>query len=71
MFDALSEGLYRPSEILLMLQGRRRGDEWTVLDDGIKRWTAKRKSALVIEVIQGKTTVAEAKRTVQRSECVR
>lgn len=29
----------------------------------IKRWTAKRKSALVIEVIQGKTTVAEASRT--------
>lgn len=33
------------------------------LEDGIKRWTAKRKSALVIEVIQGKTTVAEASRT--------
>ena len=28
----------------------------------IKRWTAKRKSALVIELIQGKTTVAEASR---------
>lgn len=34
----------------------------TVTDD-IKRWTAKRKSALVIEIIQGKTTVAEASRT--------
>ena len=34
----------------------------TVADD-IKRWTAKRKSALVIEIIQGKTTVAEASRT--------
>jgi len=33
------------------------------LDDNIKRWTAKRKSALVIEIIQGKTTVAEASRT--------
>ena len=33
------------------------------LEDGIKRWTAKRKSALVIEIIQGKTTVAEASRT--------
>ena len=31
--------------------------------DDIKRWTAKRKSALVIEIIQGKTTVAEASRT--------
>ena len=30
------------------------------LDDCIKRWTAKRKTALVIEMIQGKTTVAEA-----------
>ena len=32
------------------------------LEDGIKRWTAKRKSALVVEIIQGKTTVAEASR---------
>ena len=28
----------------------------------VKRWTAKRKSALVLEIIQGKTTVAEASR---------
>ena len=34
----------------------------TVADD-IKRWTAKRKGALVIEIIQGKTTVAEVSRT--------
>lgn len=33
------------------------------LEDGIKRWTAKRKSALVTEIIQGKTTVAEASRS--------
>ena len=33
------------------------------LEDGIKRWTAKRKSALVIEILQGKTTVAEASRS--------
>ena len=31
-------------------------------DDEIKRWTARRKSALVLEIIQGKTTVAEASR---------
>ncbi|WP_173861120.1 hypothetical protein [Tabrizicola sp. TH137] len=30
------------------------------MDDSIKRWTAKRKTALVVEIIQGKTTVAEA-----------
>ena len=30
------------------------------LEDSIKRWTAKRKSTLFIEIIQGKTTVAEA-----------
>lgn len=29
----------------------------------IKRWTAKRKSALVIEIIQGKTTAAAASRS--------
>ncbi len=32
------------------------------MDEGIKRWTAKRQSALVVEIIQGKTTVAEASR---------
>ena len=32
----------------------------TMMDEEIKRWTAKRKSALVLEIIQGKTTVAEA-----------
>jgi transposase-like protein len=32
------------------------------MDEDIKRWTAKRKSALVLEIIQGKTTVAEASR---------
>ena len=34
----------------------------TNVADDIKRWTAKHKSALVIEIIQGKTTVAEASR---------
>jgi len=33
-----------------------------LMDEQIKRWTAKRKSALVLEIIQGKTTVAEASR---------
>jgi transposase-like protein len=33
-----------------------------LMDEDIKRWTAKRKSALVLEIIQGKTTVAEASR---------
>jgi transposase-like protein len=32
------------------------------MEDEIKRWTAKRKAALVMEIIQGKTTVAEASR---------
>ena len=40
------------------------------MDDGIKRWTAKRKAALVVEIIQGKTTLAEASRPfdLSRSE---
>ena len=33
-----------------------------LMDEEIKRWTAKRKSALVTEIIQGKTTVSEAAR---------
>ena len=34
----------------------------TVMDENIKRWTSRRKSALVMEIFQGKTTVAEASR---------
>jgi len=34
----------------------------TVMEDEIKRWTAKRKAALVLEIIQGKTTVADMAR---------
>ena len=33
-----------------------------VMDEEIKRWTARRKSALVLEILQGKTTVAQASR---------
>jgi transposase-like protein len=39
----------------------------TKMDEDIKRWTAKRKSALVLDIIQGKTTVAEASRTYDLS----
>ena len=35
-----------------------------VMEEDIKRWTAKRKTALVLEIIQGKTTVAEASHSV-------
>jgi len=34
-----------------------------VMEEDIKRWTAKRKAALVLEIIRGKTTVAEASRS--------
>jgi hypothetical protein len=30
----------------------------TLMDDDIKRWTAKRKVALIMEIMQGKATVA-------------
>ena len=33
------------------------------MEDDIKRWTAKRKAALVMEIIQGKTTISEASRS--------
>src|SRR5690606_18528270 len=35
-----------------------------MIEAEIKRWTARRKSALVLEIIQGKTTVAAASRQV-------
>jgi transposase-like protein len=34
----------------------------TVMEDDIKRWTGKRKAALVLESLQGRTTVSEASR---------
>lgn len=34
-----------------------------VMEEEFKCWTAKRKAALVMEIIQGKTTVAEASRS--------
>ncbi|GIW56847.1 MAG: hypothetical protein KatS3mg126_0075 [Lysobacteraceae bacterium] len=33
-----------------------------VMEEEIKRWTARRNSALVLEILQGQTTVAEASR---------
>ena len=32
------------------------------MDEEIKRWTTRRKSALVLDIIQGKTTVRESSR---------
>lgn len=37
------------------------------MDENIKRWAVKRKTALFIEIIQGKTTVAEASRSFDLS----
>ena len=37
-----------------------------VMEEDIKRWTARRKAALVLEIIQGKTTVAEASRSFRK-----
>jgi len=37
------------------------------MEDEIKRWTARRKSALVLDIIQGKTTVSEASRAYDLS----
>lgn len=39
----------------------------TKMEEDIKRWTARRKSALVLDIIQGKTTVAEASRAYDLS----
>ncbi len=35
-----------------------------MLEEEIKRWTAQRKSALALEIMKGKTTVAAASRRV-------
>ena len=41
-----------------------------MMDEEIKRWTARRKSALVLEIIRGKTTVAEASRPLPSNAIV-
>jgi len=33
-----------------------------IVEEDFKRWTAKRKTALVMDIIQGKTSIAEASR---------
>ena len=38
----------------------------TKMEEDVKRWTAKRKAALVMEIMQGKTTVAEASRSFRK-----
>ncbi|PAT38885.1 DUF1153 domain-containing protein [Vandammella animalimorsus] len=40
-----------------------------LMEDDIKRWTAKRKTALVLDIIQGKTTVSEASRAFDLNPC--
>ena len=39
-----------------------------VMEEDIKRWTARRKTALVLEIIQGKTTVAEASQSFDMTQ---
>jgi hypothetical protein len=39
------------------------------MDEEIKPWTARRKTALVPEIIQGKTTVAQASRAYDLQPC--
>ncbi len=34
------------------------------MEDDTKRWTAKRKTGLILDIIQGKTTVAECQQAV-------
>ncbi len=34
----------------------------TTMDEDVKRWTARRKSALFLDITQGKTTVSEVAR---------
>jgi transposase-like protein len=38
-----------------------------IVEEDFKRWTAKRKAALVMDIIQGKTSVAEASRACDLS----
>lgn len=40
-----------------------------MMEDGIKRWTAKRKTALflVLDIMQGKTTISEASRAIDHN----
>ena len=52
--------MYWPSEILYRCCLSKETQMSAVMDEKIKRWTARRESALVLEIIQGKTTLSEA-----------
>nr|WP_322109689.1 DUF1153 domain-containing protein [Steroidobacter cummioxidans] len=55
MLSFLSSTTTRASPVTINRNNRSPSSEYA-------RWTARRKSALVLEIIQGKTTVAEASR---------
>jgi transposase-like protein len=40
-----------------------------LMEDDIKHWTAKRKAALVLDIIQGNTTISEASRAFDLNPC--
>ncbi len=50
-----------PAQVLL-LQGNTCVS--TLIEDDMKRWTATRKTAVTLDIIQGKTTVAECQQAV-------
>ena len=58
--------MYRPTGFLLRLKWSKVALNMT-MEESIKPWTAKRRTALVIEIIQGKTTVSEASRSFDLS----
>ncbi len=40
----------------------------TVMEEEIKRWTARQQATLVLEIIQGKTTVANVEQLLSKRE---
>jgi hypothetical protein len=39
-----------------------------IVDEDFKRWTVKRKAALVMDIVQGKTSISEASLFEQQSQ---
>jgi transposase-like protein len=50
------------NKISAQVLSRKAGDMSTTMEEEFKRWTAKRKAQLVLDILRGCTTVAEASR---------
>ena len=58
-----TDDVYGPTDFLLRSYFTKENLVSVIVEEDLKRWTAKRKAALVMDIIQGKTSVSEVFRS--------